>query len=73
MNLFSYPHYMILITDFDEKDGEMIVIHPKESTKLDKYIHWASKETYHFFGATLTKLHSNKMNHIWTQISFNTS
>ena len=34
------------------------------------YIHWASKETYHFFRATLTKIHSIKINHIWTQISF---
>ena len=32
-----------------------------------KYIHWASKETYHFFRATLTKIHAIKIN-IWTQI-----
>ena len=37
------------------------------------HLHWASKETYHFFRATLTKIHSIKINHIWTQISFNTS
>ena len=36
------------------------------------YVHWASKETYHFFRVTLTKIHSIKINHIWTQISFNT-
>ena len=36
------------------------------------YIHWASKETYHFFRATLTKIHAIKINNIWTQISFNT-
>ena len=36
-------------------------------------IHWASKETYHFLRAMLTKIHSIKLNHIWTQISFNTS
>ena len=36
-------------------------------------IHWASKETYHFFRVTLTKIHSIKINHIWTKISFNTS
>ena len=33
-------------------------------------IPWASKETYHFFRVTLTKIHLIKMNHIWTQISF---
>ena len=27
-----------------------------------------SKETYHFFRATLTKIHAIKMNNIWTQI-----
>ena len=27
------------------------------------YIHWASKETYHFFRATLTKIHCIKINH----------
>ena len=35
------------------------------------YIHWASKETYHFFRATPTKIHVIKIN-ICTQISFNT-
>ena len=33
-------------------------------------IHWASKETYHFFRATRTKIQSIKINHIWTQISY---
>ena len=33
-------------------------------------IHWASKETYHFFRATITKIHFIKINHIWTQISY---
>ena len=32
------------------------------------HIHWASKETYHFFRVTLTKIHAVNMNHIWTQI-----
>ena len=35
-------------------------------------VHWASKETYHFFRTTLTKILSIKMNH-WTQISLSTS
>ena len=35
-------------------------------------INWASKETYHFFRTTLTKIHCIKNNNIWTQISFNT-
>ena len=35
-------------------------------------VHWASKETYHFFRATHTKIHCFKINNIWTQISFNT-
>ena len=35
-------------------------------------LYWASKETYHFFRATLTKIHFIKINNIWTQISFNT-
>ena len=33
---------------------------------------WASKETYHTFRATLTKIHAFKIKNIWTQISFNT-
>ena len=37
---------------------------------IDLHIHWASKETYHFFRAMLTKIHRIKMNHIWTQISY---
>ena len=43
-----------------------------QSDKSDINIHWASKETYHFFGATLTKIHSINMNHIhiWTQINY---
>ena len=39
--------------------------------KKTRIIHWASKETYHFFRATLTKIHAIKIN-IWTEISFNT-
>ena len=31
-------------------------------------LHWASKETYHFFRVSLTEIQSIKMNHIWTQI-----
>ena len=31
------------------------------------YIHWASKETYHFFKATLTKIYDIRINKIWTQ------
>ena len=34
-------------------------------------IHWASKETYHFFRATLTKIHCIKIDNIQTQISYN--
>ena len=34
-------------------------------------VHGASKETYHFFRATLTKIHAININ-IWTQIIFNT-
>ena len=34
-------------------------------------IHWASKETYQFFRATLTKIHAIKIYNICTQISFN--
>ena len=30
-------------------------------------IHWASKETCHFFRSTLTKIHAIKITHIWTQ------
>ena len=36
------------------------------------HLHWASKETYHFFRGTLTKIRRIKLNHIWAQISFNT-
>ena len=36
------------------------------------YIHWASKETYHFFRATLTKIHVININNIWAEINFNT-
>ena len=36
------------------------------------HVHWASKETYHFFRATPTKIHAIKINNIWTQISSNT-
>ena len=35
-------------------------------------LHWASKETYHFFRARLTKIHTIKINNIWTQVNFNT-
>ena len=31
----------------------------------------ASKETYHFLGATVTKIHRIKMNHIWIQNKLN--
>ena len=48
----------------------------KRSENSNKYspnnVHWASKETYHFFRTTLTKSHCIKINNIWTQISFNT-
>ena len=36
------------------------------------YLHWASKQTYHFFRAMFTEIHWIKINHIWTQINFNT-
>ena len=45
---------------------------PHLSDKCE-YIHWASKETYHFFRAMLTKIHHIKMNYIWTQISYTCS
>ena len=34
---------------------------------LSSNIHWASKETYNFFRVTLTKIHSNKLDHNWTK------
>ena len=37
------------------------------SVKSCVQIHWASKETYHFFRVTLSKIQSINMNHIWTQ------
>ena len=37
---------------------------------LLRNVHWASKETYHFFRATLTKNHCIKINHIYTQIGY---
>ena len=40
------------------------------STISDIHIHWASKETYHFFKKS-TKIHAIKINNIWTQTSFN--
>ena len=43
-----------------------------QTVRMNMYINWASKETYHFFRATLTKIQTIKMNHIWTQISYNT-
>ena len=42
------------------------------STPIPIQLHWASKETYHFFRATPTKIHAIKINNICTQISFNT-
>ena len=36
-------------------------------------LHWASKETYDFFIATLTKIQSINMTHNWAHISYNTS
>ena len=36
------------------------------------FMHWASKETCHFFKATLIKIHPIKMSHISTQISYGT-
>ena len=44
--------------------------HTHNAVKHDVQIHWASKETYHFFRATLTKIHRININHIWTQISY---
>ena len=37
----------------------------------DYYINWASKETCHFFRATLIKIRRIKINNILTQISYN--
>ena len=36
-------------------------------------LHWASKETYDFFIATLTKIQSINRTHNWAHISYNTS
>ena len=36
------------------------------------YVHWASKETYHFFRVTFTRIHCIKTSHIWTQIRWST-
>ena len=41
------------------------------STKKSN-LHVASKETYHFFRATVTKIHPIKIYHIWTLISYYT-
>ena len=43
-----------------------------EPERCYRNIHWPSKETYHFFRATLIKSHAIKINNIWTQISLNT-
>ena len=32
-------------------------------------IHWVSKQTYHFFRATLIKIQSIKINHNWAHIN----
>ena len=32
------------------------------------HLHWASKETYHFFRVTFTEIHCIKMIHIWIQV-----
>ena len=37
---------------------------------LSSNIHWASKETYHFFRVTLTKIHSIKLDHNWTKLQY---
>ena len=39
---------------------------------LDSIIHWASKETYHLFKTTPTKINYIKINRIRTPMSFNT-
>ena len=44
-------------------------VHCTVSTS-DIHVHWASKETCHFFRARLTLIQSIKMNHIWTQIHY---
>ena len=48
-------------------NGELWVHDIFDSLVYIIYIHWAWKETYRFFRATLTKIRRIKMNHIWTQ------
>ena len=36
-------------------------------------IHWASKEVYYFFRRVVTEIYCIKINHIWTQMNFNTA
>ena len=43
---------------------------PEWTPLFGVYMHWASQETYQFFRATLTKIPSIKINHIWTQINY---
>ena len=46
----------------------LCILHDSEVIRLCfSQLHWASKETYHFFRATLTKIHTIKINNISTQ------
>ena len=56
--------------------GLIIIVHIISILKVIVNLiimHLASKETFHYFKAKPTKIHSIKINHIWTQIIFNTS
>ena len=60
---------------FGLEDGQLTRIKAKQTISYTVIIHWASKETYHFLRAMLTKIYPIKSNHIWkfwTQMSFNT-
>ena len=40
---------------------------------VELYVHWASKETYHFFRVTFTEIHPIKIIHIWKTHEVNLS
>ena len=82
---YCLPFIMYAKVDFETRFVNYLIIIILEShtcfdleVKLwiafidEMFIHWASKGTYHFFRAKLTKIHAIKNNHIWAQISFNT-
>ena len=52
------------ITIWRDYISNLLILWPLKKKKLHRILHWASKETYHFFRATLTKIHHIKMDHI---------